>query len=479
MDGLRGNPKAVTAGLIVLLLGIVCLRSWVFLFFPHSHMDSDQAVFGLMAKDIALGRAFPLFMYGQRYMFAVGSWLCAPLFAIFGPSVTTLKLPMFGMNVACVVMMWLQLRREREMGPWGTALSILPFAASSVVVASRLVEHQGGNVEPIFFQLLAFVLRRHAVALGVVFGVAVLNREFAAIGFIALLMMDALQGTLRARYKHYLIVATIAAAIMFVVRRIAEGTPGYTGAGAVVQLQDPTNGEGFAGFFGRQLPTLLGAFRSPLQSINITSRLSAGHDWLYYLAAAWLLVAILSAVKFRRSDFTGVSTYLLLIGLGQAAAFILLCGAPRDEMLVRYILVSLCAWIGLTAYAWKARALRPWIALIVLTVSIANLRDHVRLAGEYSREPPQHENLLLTNALSERGVRYAVADFWIAYDVTWLTNERIILSPPYGHADRVARYHEVLAQHPDEVFQISERPCRHGEPMLRWYLCKKPPKNRR
>jgi hypothetical protein len=101
------------------------------------------------------------------------------------------------------------------------------------------------------------------------------------------------------------------------------------------------------------------------------------------------------------------------------------------------------------------------------------------LAGEYSREPPQHENLLLTNALSERGVRYAVADFWIAYDVTWLTNERIILSPPYGHADRVARYHEVLAQHPDEVFQISERPCRHGEPMLRWYLCKKPPKNRR
>ena len=81
------TTQLLSIGLLIVLLGLVCLRSWVFISFPHSHMDAAQAVFGLMAKDISLGRAFPLFMYGQRYMLAVGSWLCAPLFALFGPKV--------------------------------------------------------------------------------------------------------------------------------------------------------------------------------------------------------------------------------------------------------------------------------------------------------------------------------------------------------------------------------------------------------
>jgi uncharacterized membrane protein len=198
--------------LLTLLASLICLRSWVFLWFPQAHLDSDQAVFGLMAKDIALGRDFPVFTYGRRYMLAVGAWLCAPLVALFGMTITTLKLPMFAMNVGCVFMLWFGLRRERGLGRWGVTLAIMPFAAAGVVVASRLVEHAGGNIEPLFFLLLAYVLRNRPVSFGLVLGIAFLNREFAPIGLIALVLMDIVQGSWRPRVRLYGTALGIAAA---------------------------------------------------------------------------------------------------------------------------------------------------------------------------------------------------------------------------------------------------------------------------
>ena len=57
---------------------LIVFRSAIFVFWPQSYFDSDQAIFGLMAKHIAEGRAFPLFMYGQTYMLAAEAWLAAP-----------------------------------------------------------------------------------------------------------------------------------------------------------------------------------------------------------------------------------------------------------------------------------------------------------------------------------------------------------------------------------------------------------------
>lgn len=473
------QPRARLVGsvcLLVVLLGLVILRSWVFVRYPHSHLDSDQAVFGLMGKDIALGRAYPLFMYGQRYMFAIGSWLCAPLFALFGENVGTLKAPMLAMNLACVVMLWIGLRRERELGPWGTALAIVPFAATGVVVASRLVEHQGGNVEPIFFLLLAFLLRDYALPLGITFGVAFLNREFTPIGFVALLVIDLVEGRLRQRLKSYGVAILAAVIVVVTIRYLAEGRPGYEGVSANAHLQNLFDGEGIAGYFTQQLPALLGLTRAELKGFNITSRLHVGHAFLAAVAGVWFVLGVVGACRQRRTDFAGMATYLILIGLGQTAAFVLLCDGPRNNMLVRYVLLSLCVWPGLVVYAWRTPRLRPWIAVAVLTFGVCNVRDQVRITAEYAKSPPQHENEQLMQALLERGVHYAQAEFWVAYDIVWMTNERIIISPPVGHADRVGRYHQDLAQHADEVVTIRDAPCRHGERVLRWYLC---PKSRR
>ena len=44
--------------------------------------DSDQAIFGLMAKHLSELRALPVFMYGQNYILGVEAWMAAPLFAV-------------------------------------------------------------------------------------------------------------------------------------------------------------------------------------------------------------------------------------------------------------------------------------------------------------------------------------------------------------------------------------------------------------
>ena len=57
---------------------VILARSAIFVFWEQAHFDSDQAVYGLMAKHLSEGRAFPMFMYGSNYILAVESWLAAP-----------------------------------------------------------------------------------------------------------------------------------------------------------------------------------------------------------------------------------------------------------------------------------------------------------------------------------------------------------------------------------------------------------------
>src|SRR5439155_7031169 len=94
----RRNSHLV--GAAALAAALIAIRSIVWICFEQSGFDSDQAVVGLMAKNLADGRAFPLFFYGQHYMLAVEPWLAAPLFKLFGPSIVALKFPLLCLNIA-------------------------------------------------------------------------------------------------------------------------------------------------------------------------------------------------------------------------------------------------------------------------------------------------------------------------------------------------------------------------------------------
>src|SRR5262245_53769169 len=462
---------AISGALFGLLIVLVCVRSWV----PvrtYAHFDSDQAVFGLMAKDLVAGRGFPMFMYGQTYLLAVSVWLCAPLFAAFGASIATLKLPMFAMNIAVVAMLWRGLRADAGLGPWGTTLAILPFAMPSVVVSTRLVEHQGGNIEPFVFVLAAFFLRERPIALGAVAGVGFLNREFSLIGLLALLLMDAVQGRLRRRWKPIAMTTATFAGVVTGLRELASWSTSYAGTSALYGRPSPSN---VLGFFGQQLPTLIGGAPRTLREFNIISSLTVGHGVVYVAMVVWIC-AVVATLWFlqplAREEIDGMPAYLVLVGAGQAAAFWLLCYAPWDVMLVRYVLLCLLGLCGLVALAWRRPVLRaPTVAAIALMTAV-NLTGNVRLIQEYAAAAPPRPLNQLADLLMQRGVRYAEAGYWTAYDVTFQTGERVIVSTPRGQGNRVARYLDELDAHRSEVYTLEEHSKHAGcEPILEWHLC--------
>ena len=181
------------------LIALVVFRSALFAFRLPLDFDSDEAVFGLMAKHLAEGRAFPLFMYGQNYILAVEAWLAAPLFFLFGPSVAALKAPLFAINIAVgLLLVWL-LERECGLRPLHGLVSSLFFVLAPPGTVGTLMAASGGNVEPFLYILLLWMVRRRPVWFGLIAGLGFLHREFTIYGVLAVILVGTIAGTREGR----------------------------------------------------------------------------------------------------------------------------------------------------------------------------------------------------------------------------------------------------------------------------------------
>src|SRR5206468_3695601 len=116
-----------------------------------------------------------------------------------------------------------------------------------------------------------------------------------------------------------------------------------------------------------------------------------------------------------------------------------------------YELLSLLGAVGLGAWLLAADAgtalRRTWMAMTVAWTVVA-IVPHTQLLAEYMRHPPAGAKQMIIRALQARGARYAVADYWIAYSIVFLTNERIIA----GSSDfiRIQEYQRILREHAAE-----------------------------
>ncbi|MGC4765873.1 hypothetical protein ACLQ20_23745 [Micromonospora sp. DT46] len=113
----RWRPQLDRPALVALLLGLAGVGYRLVLTLhtvPVS--NSDEATFGLAALHIAQGRELPVFLYGQRYMGVLESYLAAPLIAVAGPGWPLLRLPLL---LLYALFLWLIHRLTRRIGsPW-------------------------------------------------------------------------------------------------------------------------------------------------------------------------------------------------------------------------------------------------------------------------------------------------------------------------------------------------------------------------
>jgi hypothetical protein len=136
----RVAPATALTGFVVLAgLGY---RVWLLLH-DAPPTNSDEATMGLAALHIAQGRHLPVWFYGQSYMGTLEAYLAAPVFALAGPSVLALRLPLLALYAAFLLLSW-RLTRRLGGGRWFALLVVgLLALGSDRVVKNQLIAGGG------------------------------------------------------------------------------------------------------------------------------------------------------------------------------------------------------------------------------------------------------------------------------------------------------------------------------------------------
>ena len=474
--------------MLVVAALLVVARSAVFLLWEQSTFDSDQAVFGLMAKHIVEARGLPMFIYGLDYLLALEAWLAAPLFALFGPSVTLLKLPLVAVNIATAVLLVWLLIRDAGLRPITALSASLFFAAAPPVMAKMLVENSGGNPEPFLYVLLLWMLRYRPIAFGVVFAIGFIQREFTVYGVTAIVALAVLDDW-RVSVERLKTTALVAVSY-FVVSQAARtlfvfSTP--FGPGTSVDQLSGAGGTASAlmsrycwapasilpsmtGLFGNYLGVPFGATDHRMVDFGVRSLLPMGvpgvpRFWplLGLIFAAAFIRVIWIAARDRRPIWLGpgaVATFLLLVGVQSGVGYALArCGRLEPETF-RYALLMLYVGVGVVALYFVYERHRAWRgAMIAATLvwTATSIGSHARLWDEYINRQPANPHRALADYLVAHDVRYSRADYWTTYATTFYTDERVVMAST--DTVRITSYQKDVAAHAEAAVDVQRQPC--------------------
>jgi hypothetical protein len=429
--------------------------------------------------------------------------------AVFGATVAALELPLLAVNVAIALLLFLGFTEDAGLEPAPAAFATLFFVLAAPITSAHYLTANGGNVEPCLYVLLLWRLRTRPIWFGLVLGVGFLNREFTIYGALALIILEALRRTLftREAVHRYAVGFAAAAGVWVAVLALrhysSAAGPGTSTADLAAAL--PANNivqvverlclepraiaSGVGQLFTVHWPELFGLEPQPLTDFGIESTVRQGLS-----GAAWLLVPVfgiplirfltsrISDIGYRTSDLgrptfaadaatvgkrasdNGFCTYLIAVALLSIAGYLIgRCGLIGFHTM-RYELLSPLGAAGLAAAYLRderTRAIAAVWAACAAAVFALSLTAHAKLIAEYLRNPPVPLKQDLIRALEARGVRYAYSDYWTAYYVTFLTQERIIVAS--DAIVKVRTHNRLVDAHRAEAIRISRNPCPGGQ----------------
>lgn len=148
---------SIRDALVVLTLILVgCILRVDFMRAAGFTIDADEAIVGLMGRDILLGRGVPVFYYGQHYMGSLEAIMASLSFAFLGTSPFTLKLVPLVWSLALIVAAYFlgRLVAGRRVGLITALLLAIPPPALLVWSTKA----RGGFIEVIVLGTLALGL---------------------------------------------------------------------------------------------------------------------------------------------------------------------------------------------------------------------------------------------------------------------------------------------------------------------------------
>lgn len=408
----------------LVLLGGLALRVWVFAS-PLGVVDADEAIGTLLARHMADGE-WSTFLWGNAYGGTLEALVAVPLIWIWDSDLV-LKVVMVAMYAAACVLTWRVGERTVGAAPARFAAAALWVAPAPFLLASTKGRLYYGSALVLAMGVLLLCLRlverparRDMVLLGVVLGLGLWTAPFVfyvAVPACAWLMV-------RARL-HW--------------RLLPLAVPGFlVGAFPWLKYNLATD---WASFTQKPTPPTsyrerLGDFFTEVLPRGLDLRARSG-SWVGGTVGQAVFLALLALFAGAAVwSFRHRSRLAVLVMIGCAYPF--LYAVPRGSWHVaepRYALflfplVSLLIAAGLFAVP-RAKLVAPGAAGLFLVTSALSLGALERWAAAH---PGNHDltpvdTAPLVDHLDAQGVTEAIGDYWLAYPVTLVSRERIVVIP--------------------------------------------------
>ena len=139
------------------------------------------------------------------------------------------------------------------------------------------------------------------------------------------------------------------------------------------------------------------------------------------------------SVRLQPASPRDFCAYLILVAALSIAGYLVgRCGVI-DFYTMRYELLSVLGACGLAGWYLRVERSRAWSAPCgrsaaprIFALSVVAPRRACSPSTRRARRVPLKQELI--RALDARDIRYAYADYWTAYYVTFMTRERIIVA---------------------------------------------------
>ncbi len=414
------------------------------LYLATPSLDSDQAIFGLMAMHILRGE-LPIFQWGYLYMGTIESFVAAPLMLLFGPTRFALNLSpvLFSMLFALSAYLFAREAAGRAAGLWALAFACFPpiYLVWTVIVA------RGAYAETLALGTLAayFALRavnaedpraerRALIGVGLTLGLAFWTHFNTVVFGAAILLFWAIER------PRILARAMLWAGIPF----LAASAPFWYGTiqarfGTFLVATPPTRR------FGRRLSRLL-AYRLPIV-LGITFD---GTTTPTIPVLSWLLLPIqvgalgVTALLARSSAeprLRRAARLLLLVGV---MLFVVYLPFPFSSPDTQRYLVPLYTVLTIAPALLVVRLGRAGVALGLVTLALQAVPAFSQVSlfrpaalKEYEQERAEEAGVFRT--LEHLGIDTVYSDaYWDGARFTFDARERIVFVNAF--ADRSHAY---------------------------------------
>lgn len=439
-----GGAGSLSArGLVIATLAAgLMIRVWMLLT-PLGALDSDEAIVGLMARHVLTGE-LPAMYWGQAYGGSHDALLAALLFVVFGSGTLALKLVPIALSAAAAWLVWRIGRRTvgEPAATWG-ALLFWVWPASFVFWSTKA---RGGHYWAGLVVALAFLLaaiawkeaaapsKALALGLGLLLGLGWwAGPQILYFAIPAVLWLAVHRGR-RVWNLWPVIPATLIGALPWLYFNL------HTGWGS---LQIPAQPETsylsrLAGFFLGGLPAALGP-RVPYSCNCLFYNSEVESAWvppylgpLLYLAAVGLILWVV----LRRPPGAGViaaiaAVYPFLFALSPFSWYV---DFPAYLLFLAPV-VSLLLGSPIARLAARSMVAAAGAVVVAAAVTLGGLASMIEgghpAPYAYDVQVPADLSPLLS-MLREEGVDTAFADYWIAYRISFESEEEIIATPPFS-----------------------------------------------